>query len=343
MRLVRLAPPPPPLCSLYPRLPRVSMAPRALLTGCDGVLVLAPPTGAAREAARRATHLAATREAAAAHGLSYSEADGERFAGVAAACAYATLAQEQGRPGLDVAALCALKVQLQKRHSSGTLVEAGCAFVRHAAATGALVSVCCDARAPEHVAAVLLKAGLQPCVRCVLSRDDAPDLRTRLLAACAQLGCEPREAHLLEASDGALLAAAELGLSTTDARQLEGYPPPPPPPPRRPDPPRLVGTVKSYALHKNYGFITPQPPGPDVFVFQTDICRKGTRCLTPGETVEYWLHPPRQDGRHRACKVTSPGDEPWEDRPQSKKGQPRTKDAVTAEPQEVPTGMEEDE
>jgi beta-phosphoglucomutase-like phosphatase (HAD superfamily) len=230
--------------------------PLALLLGCDGVLVLKPRQ---KEASRRAAHLAASREAAAAFGLAYSEADFERLAGVPAAEAFARLAAEQGRAGVDGAAVAAAKTRAQKRLSSGEPYAAALAFAQEAAAAGAQLAVACDNRR-DHVTAVLAKLGMSAAVRTVMARDSAPDALARLTAAAAALGVPPARCHVLEANDGALAAAAAAGMSATDARTLPGYaaaaaaadgPPQPPPPPR------LRGCVKSYSTIKHYGFITP--------------------------------------------------------------------------------------
>ncbi len=47
------------------------------------------------------------------------------------------------------------------------------------------------------------------------------------------------------------------------------------------------GTVKWFNAEKGFGFITPDIPGPDVFVHYSSIIGGGFRSLTEGERVEY--------------------------------------------------------
>ncbi|MFH8555422.1 cold-shock protein [Streptomyces celluloflavus] len=51
------------------------------------------------------------------------------------------------------------------------------------------------------------------------------------------------------------------------------------------------GTVKWFNADKGYGFITPDIPGPDVFVHHSAIVGVGYRTLTEGERVEYQVRP----------------------------------------------------
>jgi beta-phosphoglucomutase-like phosphatase (HAD superfamily) len=227
--------------------------PLALLLGCDGVLVHKPR---AKESARRTAHLAASREAAAAFGLVYSDADFERLAGVPAAEAFARLAAEQGRAGVDGAAVAAAKTRAQKRLSSGEPYAAALAFAQEAAAAGAALVVACDAKR-DHAIAVIAKLGLSSVVRAVVARDSAPDALARLTAAAVAVGVPAERCHVLEASDTALAAAAAAGMSATDARSLPGYAAAAAAADGPPPPPRLRGRVKSYSTTKHYGFITP--------------------------------------------------------------------------------------
>jgi beta-phosphoglucomutase-like phosphatase (HAD superfamily) len=230
--------------------------PRVLLLGCDGVLVHKPTEGG-KEAARRAAHLAASREAAAAFGLRYADVDFERLAGLLAADAFAKLAQEQGRPDVDGAAVAAAKAVVQKRLSSGEPFAPGVAFACEAAAAGAALAVACGARR-DHVAAVLAKTGLAAAVRAVCARDAAPDAAGRLAAAAAALGVPPAACHVLDADDATLAAAAAAGMGATDARALPGWAAAAAAAQGPPGPPRLRGTVKSYSETNHYGFIVPE-------------------------------------------------------------------------------------
>ena len=258
----------------------MSQRPLALLLGCDGVLVHRPSS---KEAARRGAHLAASREAAAAFGLTFLDADFQRLAGLASAEAFARLATEQGRV-VDGAAVAAAKAAAQKRHSSGQPYAAAVAFATEAAAAGAALAVAADARA-DHLAAVLQKTGLT--VRAVASRDTAVDAAGRLTAAAAALGLPLSACHVLDCSDAVLAAAVALGCcGVTDARTLPNYaaaaaaaegPPPPPPPPR------LRGVCKSYNDARSYGFLADAGGGADVFVHQSDICKRGFRRHLVGE------------------------------------------------------------
>ncbi|MFB7124190.1 cold-shock protein [Kitasatospora sp. NPDC056273] len=47
------------------------------------------------------------------------------------------------------------------------------------------------------------------------------------------------------------------------------------------------GTVKWFNAEKGFGFITPDIPGPDLFVHYSSIIGGGFRSLTEGERVEY--------------------------------------------------------
>ncbi|MER7046417.1 cold-shock protein [Streptomyces jumonjinensis] len=47
------------------------------------------------------------------------------------------------------------------------------------------------------------------------------------------------------------------------------------------------GTVKWFNNQKGYGFITPDIPGPDVFVHYSAILLPGFRTLDEGQRVEY--------------------------------------------------------
>ncbi|MEU5798770.1 cold-shock protein [Streptomyces sp. NPDC047813] len=49
------------------------------------------------------------------------------------------------------------------------------------------------------------------------------------------------------------------------------------------------GTVKWFNAEKGFGFITPDTPGPDLFVHYTDIIGPGYKTLREGERVEYQI------------------------------------------------------
>ncbi|KWX04875.1 cold-shock protein [Carbonactinospora thermoautotrophica] len=49
----------------------------------------------------------------------------------------------------------------------------------------------------------------------------------------------------------------------------------------------VQGTVKWFNAEKGYGFITPDDPGPDVFVHYSAITTQGYRSLADGQRVEY--------------------------------------------------------
>ncbi|WP_310593048.1 cold shock domain-containing protein [Kitasatospora xanthocidica] len=49
------------------------------------------------------------------------------------------------------------------------------------------------------------------------------------------------------------------------------------------------GTVKWYNEQKGYGFITPDIPGPDLFVHYSSIVGDGFLTLTEGERVEFQI------------------------------------------------------
>lgn len=68
--------------------------------------------------------------------------------------------------------------------------------------------------------------------------------------------------------------------------------------------PRMSGVVKWFNPTKGFGFITPDNPGLDVFVHQSEIQLPGFRSLAQGEPVEYQLY----DGQKgpKALKVTGP-------------------------------------
>lgn len=198
------------------------MPPRALLLGCDGVLVL--PTGSGREAHRRDAHLSSSRDAAAAYGLSFSEADFARFSRVPAADAFATLAAEQGVAGVDGAAVAARKAALHKLQSSGPPFGPALALAQQALASGAALAVVSGSRR-GHAASVAAKLRLPEATRLFCAEDGATH-GDRLAAACAALGLPPCDCLLLEADDASLAAATLLGMPCADARQLEGYPPP---------------------------------------------------------------------------------------------------------------------
>lgn len=68
--------------------------------------------------------------------------------------------------------------------------------------------------------------------------------------------------------------------------------------------PRMTGVVKWFNPTKGFGFITPDNPGLDVFVHQSEIQLPGFRSLAQGEPVEYQLY----DGQKgpKALKVTGP-------------------------------------
>jgi beta-phosphoglucomutase-like phosphatase (HAD superfamily) len=130
------------------------MVATALIVGCDGVLVHKPQ--GRKDAARRAAHAAAWREACAAVGLAWRDADFERLAGVPGAEAFARLAAEQGAAGVDAAAASRAKAAAQKRLSSGEPFAPAVAFTRDAAAAGAAVALAASVRR-DHAAAVLAK------------------------------------------------------------------------------------------------------------------------------------------------------------------------------------------
>jgi CspA family cold shock protein len=295
------------------------MVATALIVGCDGVLV--HKARGRKDAARRAAHAAAWREACASVGLAWSDGDFERLAGVPAADAFARLAAEQGAAGVDTAAASRAKAAAQKRLSSGEPYAPAVAFTRDAAAAGAAVALAGNVRR-DHAAAVLAKTGLAAVVRAVVARDTAPDAPARLLAAAAALGMPLSACHVLAADDETLAAAQHAGCAgATDARGLPGYAEAaaamdgPPEPPR---PPRLKGSVKSYTAKNQYGFITPDDGGPDVYVPALDICRRAPRELKAGERVEYWTEA-REEGRLKALKVTAEGQPPWKDGKKKKK------------------------
>ena len=294
------------------------MVATALLVGCDGVLV--HKARGKKDTARRAAHAAAWHEACASVGLVWRDGDFERLAGMPSAEAFALLASEQG-VAVDAAAASKTKAQAQKRLSSGEPYAPAVAFTRDAAAAGALVALAANVRR-DHAAAVLAKTGLAQVVRAVAASDTAPDAPGRLVAAAAALSTPLASCHVLAADDDTLAAALHAGCAgVTDARAMPGYaeaaaaltgPPLPPPPPR------LRGVVKSYMVKNQYGFITPDVPGPDVYVHFLDICRGGSRELSVGERVEYWVEE-RDGGKLKARKVTAEGQAPWGDKKKKKK------------------------
>ena len=294
------------------------MVATALIVGCDGVLV--HKARGKKDTARRAAHAAAWHEACASVGLLWRDGDFERLAGMPSADAFALLATEQ-RVAVDAAAASKTKAQAQKRLSSGEPYAPAVAFTRDAAAAGALVALAANVRR-DHAAAVLAKTGLAQVVRAVVASDSAPDAPGRLAAAAAALSTPLAACHVLAADDDTLAAALQAGCAgVTDARAMPGYaeaaaaltgPPLPPPPPR------LRGVVKSYMVKNQYGFITPELPGPDVYVHFLDICRGGSRELAVGERVEYWVEE-RDGGKLKARKVTAEGQAPWGDKKKKKK------------------------
>ena len=294
------------------------MAATALIVGCDGVLV--HKARGQKDTARRAAHAAAWHEACASVGLLWRSGDFERLAGMPSADAFALLATEQG-VAMDAAAAVKAKAQAQKRLSSGEPYAPAVAFTRDAAAAGALVALAANVRR-DHAAAVLAKTGLAQVVRAVAARDTADDATGRLLAAAAALSAPLSSCHVLAGDDETLAAALQAGCAgMTDARGMPGYaqaaaaltgPPLPPPPPR------LRGVVKSYMAKNQYGFITPDVPGPDVYVHFLDICRGGSRELAVGERVEFWVEE-RDGGKLKARKVTAEGQAPWGDKKKKKK------------------------
>ena len=304
------------------------MAATALVVGCDGVLV---HKSGGHAASRRAAHAAAWREACASVGLVWRDQDFERLAGVPAADAFARLAAEQGVAGIDFAAAARAKALAQRRLSSGEPFAPAVAFVRDAAGAGAAVALAAAVRR-DHAAAVLAKTGLAALVRAVVSREAAPDAASRLLAAAVALGTPLASCHVLAADDETLAAAMQAGCAgATDARALPGYaqaaavaagPPEPPPPPR------LKGVVKSYMPKTQYGFITPDGGGADIYVHNVDICRPPPRHLVVGERVEYWTEA-RAQGRLRARKVTAEGQPPWKDGGKKKKKKSKSKGGST--------------
>ncbi|MFE3876800.1 cold-shock protein [Kitasatospora sp. NPDC059146] len=48
-----------------------------------------------------------------------------------------------------------------------------------------------------------------------------------------------------------------------------------------------LGTVKWFSTEKGYGFITPDVPGPDIFVHYSSVVGSGFLSLREGERVEY--------------------------------------------------------
>ena len=52
-----------------------------------------------------------------------------------------------------------------------------------------------------------------------------------------------------------------------------------------------TGTVKWFSDDKGFGFVTPDEPGKDLFVHQTDIETTGFRSLDEGQKVEFESEP----------------------------------------------------
>ncbi len=50
---------------------------------------------------------------------------------------------------------------------------------------------------------------------------------------------------------------------------------------------RSTAAVKWYDPHQGHGFLSPDKPGPDVFVHHSAVHGSGLKPLGPGERVEY--------------------------------------------------------
>lgn len=63
-----------------------------------------------------------------------------------------------------------------------------------------------------------------------------------------------------------------------------------------------TGTVKWFNMTKQFGFIQPTEPGPDIFVHLSDLKKCGIDELTGGETVLFEVYIGRS-GKPAASKI----------------------------------------
>lgn len=75
-----------------------------------------------------------------------------------------------------------------------------------------------------------------------------------------------------------------------------------------PPAPAMTGTVKWFNATKGYGFITPDQPGPDVFVHISAVQSSGLPELREGQHVAYGLKPDARTGKQAADQLRALGE-----------------------------------